>query len=381
VKAGASLLGRARELHGERAPVELLLAYAEAQRATGELDAAEAAVEQALAVADDDRLEAHARLDALLLRSFVDPDFRTSELLEAARGALEVLERAGDDHGLSKAWRGIAEVHLTACRWTDSAEALERATTHARRAGDDHELMLALPLLANALYWGPTAVAEGIDRCAAILDEAAGHKIVEANILCYLGGFEAMRGNFDGAWQSVGRARAIFEELGHMYGLGAHTLLSGSVALLEGDGAAAERELRAGCELFESMGETGTLASLAPLLAEALLLQGRIEEAEAATRTSEEASSEDDIAAHIAWRVARAKIAAYRGAVEDAEGLAREAVALAADTDFLNMQGDALSALADVLRDADARREALERYERKGNVVSAARTRDASPVA
>jgi hypothetical protein len=58
--------------------------------------------------------------------------------------------------------------------------------------------------------------------------------------------------------------------------------------------------------------------------------------------------------------------------------MAREAVTLAATTDALNLHGDALMALAKVLRGAgrpdqaaDAAQQPLDRYARKGNLVSA----------
>ena len=57
---------------------------------------------------------------------------------------------------------------------------------------------------------------------------------------------------------------------------------------------------------------------------------------------------------------------------------------IAETTDFLDVHGDALATLAEVLRAHSRRREAdellraaLELYERKGNVVSAARSRAA----
>ena len=60
--------------------------------------------------------------------------------------------------------------------------------------------------------------------------------------------------------------------------------------------------------------------------------------------------------------------------------LAREAVAFAAASDFLDSHGDALVSLAEVLRQAArpqeaaaALEEAAQLYEQKGNVVSAAR--------
>jgi hypothetical protein len=65
-----------------------------------------------------------------------------------------------------------------------------------------------------------------------------------------------------------------------------------------------------------------------------------------------------------------------------AEHLAGEAISRAAATDLLNVQADAYSDLAEVLALAHktedvstALKQALERYERKGNIVMAERTR------
>ena len=59
------------------------------------------------------------------------------------------------------------------------------------------------------------------------------------------------------------------------------------------------------------------------------------------------------------WRQARGKVLARRGELEEGERLAREAVALAEETDMLNAHADALLDLAEVLalagQDARAR--------------------------
>ena len=85
------------------------------------------------------------------------------------------------------------------------------------------------------------------------------------------------------------------------------------------------------------------------------------------------------------WRTARAKILARRGELGPAEALAREAVAIGEPTDLLNDQADALLDLAEVLRLAgraeEARVAALEaakRFERKGNLPSLERAREAA---
>ena len=82
------------------------------------------------------------------------------------------------------------------------------------------------------------------------------------------------------------------------------------------------------------------------------------------------------------WRGVQARVLAHRGRHDEAEALAREAVALLAPTDALTDRGDALLALAEILalrdRPADAAaaaREALDLYTRKGAVVLADRAR------
>lgn len=82
------------------------------------------------------------------------------------------------------------------------------------------------------------------------------------------------------------------------------------------------------------------------------------------------------------WRQVRAKVFARRGEHSDAERLALEAVAICEATDMLNVQGDVYADLAEVLllggrmeETAEALEQALARYEQKGTVVMAARTR------
>jgi len=82
------------------------------------------------------------------------------------------------------------------------------------------------------------------------------------------------------------------------------------------------------------------------------------------------------------WRQVRAKVLARRGEHANAERLALEAVAICEETETLDAQGDAYVDLAEVHLLAgraneanEALKQALARYERKGNVVMAARTR------
>jgi hypothetical protein len=80
----------------------------------------------------------------------------------------------------------------------------------------------------------------------------------------------------------------------------------------------------------------------------------------------------------------RARLLARCGEARDAERLAREAVALALDSDYISLQGDALLDLASVHAlagspdlQADAAGQAVELYRRKGNRMGLARARAA----
>ena len=83
------------------------------------------------------------------------------------------------------------------------------------------------------------------------------------------------------------------------------------------------------------------------------------------------------------WRPVKAKVQARRGDHQEAERLAREAVAIAETTDDISGQGDVYADLAEVLELGGrpdeaiaALEQALARYERKGNLVSGGRARE-----
>jgi tetratricopeptide (TPR) repeat protein len=116
-------------------------------------------------------------------------------------------------------------------------------------------------------------------------------------------------------------------------------------------------------------------------LAQALYALDRLEEADAWAGRAAGLGASDDAWKEMLWRQVRAKVLARCGEHAEAERLAREAVAICEETEMLDAQGDVYADLAEVLLlagkpdDAAAGLEqALERYERKGNRVSAQRT-------
>jgi ATP/maltotriose-dependent transcriptional regulator MalT len=104
-----------------------------------------------------------------------------------------------------------------------------------------------------------------------------------------------------------------------------------------------------------------------------------LEEAAEVCGVAASAGATDDIVTQVLWRGVKAKTLACLGHCEEAEELARQAVALIAPTDLLSDHGDAMLALAEVLRACSrtdeserAARTGLSLYVKKGNAVAAA---------
>ena len=194
-----------------------------------------------------------------------------------------------------------------------------------------------------------------------------------------------MLGRAEEARASAARARGIIEDLSPtVFG----TMLLGTrVGLSEeilGDLAAAERIMRPAIDWLAQRQEKAFLSTVAPQLGRVVAKMGRLDEAEELARLGQETAPADDWVSQVLWREALALAKAGRGELKEAERLAREAVAMTQGVDYLDSMAWAWDDLALVLTAAGetdeavaALREALALWERKGNVVSAARTREA----
>jgi class 3 adenylate cyclase/tetratricopeptide (TPR) repeat protein len=383
--AAAGLLTRATVLlvDEDRARLELAPDLGDALVETGEWERAEGLLDRAIADAEaiaDRRLAARAQVAWSAIRLVREPDGPTEHVRRIAEAAIDVFTEEGDEVGLARAWRHLSRVYLVSSEWAPQREALERALVHAQRAGDRREKAMVLGQLALCVYWGPTPVGEAIARCEEMLSQSGGDRTAEAGVTVVMGGLEAMRGQLDRARMLYRRSKEILSDLGLTPRLAAHTLVLFSIETLAGDPAVAEEELRFGVETLDELGARLSLATLAPLLAETSLAQGRHDEAERLIEQARQAAVSEDILSQVLWRTALARLLASRGDDEAAERRAREAVAFAGETDALNLHADSLVALAEVLQHSgqdraadDALAEAVRLYALKGNEVSEAR--------
>ena len=352
---------------------------------TGKFARADRVLHEAIEIAErtaDELTEARARMSLAFLRLQTDPATDHEGARAETERLIPVFERLGDDRGLAQVWWSIGKVEMWLGRCEVATEALLRSLSFAQRAGDRRARRRALVWLLLGYTFGPLPADEGMKRVEEIRRDPDAAGEVEAMALISEGAFEAMRGRFDEARQRAAAGRSQYKELGYALDWAGSSMLAGRIELIAGDPVGAERQLREGYEELERIGETGYLSTVAGLLAEAVLMQGRLDEAVRLSEVSERAAVRDDFDSQGAWRSARAEALAEQGAFAEAERLAREAVDLLDPTDFLMNRADAHTALAAVLRLAGRTDEAVtelqaavELHELKGDVVSAGRAR------
>ena len=376
--AAVNLLSRAVLLlpPDDPARIDLVPTVRVAQGLGGDLGWAVEVLDEAIA-AGDDRLRAHALVQRGLLRLFTGPDVPARELLEIAERAIADFEGRGDELGLARAWRLIAQANYLAKRAGSSVAAAERALVHARRADDPFEEREIVQYLLVALVLGPAPAQEAARLCEQLLEETAGHPVLEADVLGTLAYQAAIQGHTVKAKQLLAGSRGVIEALGEWTLLPVRFALS---AVWASDPVAVERQLRPGYEALARMGEKSAFSSLALLLAQAVYAQGRYDEAEDLALEVRAASRPIDVQSETIWRTVKAKVLARRGEAHAAEELAREAIAFVEQSDFLPVHAEALMDLAEILRLADrpgeagsAVEKAIRLYEQKGNVVAAAK--------
>jgi tetratricopeptide (TPR) repeat protein len=317
-----------------------------------------------------------------LIRGFSGAGENWSEETQAAAQEVVATAAGHDPASVARAYRMQGIVAARACHYGAAAEAFVKAADAAREAGDIRQERRAAGAFAQMSTLGPTSVEEALARCETATQRAAGDRHAEANVLAYAGHLEAMRGNFELGREMCLRARARFEELGLRLEAAAMALESSHVEELAGDVVAAEQELRRGFDVLGELDETFVRSSIAGLLARSLVEQSRVDEAEEMSAVAEELSDADDIDAQVIWRCARAKVLAARGRLDEAQALAREALALIEPTDFVIIQIPAYCDVAAILRlrglpEADALLERARRLaEEKGSTAHLAHVLD-----
>jgi class 3 adenylate cyclase/tetratricopeptide (TPR) repeat protein len=387
-QAAANLLERATALLSpdDRRRLRLLPTLGRALREAGHMERADAILSEAVerGGATGERgvaTDARVALSDLRFHRPARTGVGREDVLRELAAAIPIFEELADTPGLARALCLGGKLRFWGGEAAAAIEDFERAARCARDAGDHAQEAESLHYVLTAMHRGPMPVDEALGRFEEIRPRVGANRRLEIGLLETRAQLEAMRGSFGLARDLTSEARTLAEELGLQVLLDSHVRFgAGMVELLAGDAAAAEHELRPACEGLERVGELGLLASIAPLLVDAVLAQGRNQEALQLTErwTPERLTVPEDADAQVGWRRVRARALARQGDFDEADRLGREALRIAANTDFLDAHANATADLAEVLRLAGRPEEsattlddAIRMHDQKGNLAAA----------
>ena len=174
-------------------------------------------------------------------------------------------------------------------------EPLDRSIRHARRAGNRSMELEALTFLLAAVMFGSTPVEEGVQRGREMLASVPDSRDLQGWALRIVGTLLALEGRVRRGQRAAGAGAAIFSEHGNKLALAVLGFSTGPLELRAGDPVAAEREFRAALDLVQQIGDRGRVPNLAAMLADALLEQGRIDEAEQFVQVARDGAQTGDV--------------------------------------------------------------------------------------
>jgi tetratricopeptide (TPR) repeat protein len=325
----------------------------------------------------DERVRWRAELVRLEVLVQTDPKVTMAEAAVLAEEAAAALERLGDAEGLAAAWRILGNFRAWLGKTSEADVLWERALEYAERGGHS---ILADEIrfwIAWSLWFGPTSAVDGISRCDQILAEVLPGSSIGATAMVMRGAMLGMQGHLGEARTEIERGRGMLQDLGHRVHWAGTAMVAGENELRAGDPRAAEAIFRAGFDVLNESAETGYIASVRGLLAQALLEQGRNEEALRIAEETRRMSAPDDFEPHARASAVRARALALAGDLGGADGAIAEAEDIATPTEYLPLRIFVALARAEVEHAAGRRegeREALEEAVRlsalKGDVVT-----------
>ena len=374
--ASVDLLSRSIALLDVNDPVRLRLLpeLAGALSEAGDRERAGAILDEAIEGADRTG-DQPTRMRAAMALFWTMANFE--EPARVAEEALEVFEAAGDERGVAQAWQMLAEVRFGEGQMGEAERLLERSLVHARRANALREETDIYGQLATVFARGSTPITEATRRCHEILAATEGNRTVEAHMAHAMAHMVARRGEFERAFDLATRCREIERENGAMWSYWMLAEIQWDIKMLAGEPEEALELLSEGYGHLEEIGSPLVVESA--FIGKSLYALGRFDEAEQRARVAFE-TMDDPWTRHTGMSVL-ATVLARQGRLEEAESLAREAVAHFETTECSIDRTDALLDLAEVLRlggrpdDAVATlRHAIELFEQREDIVSAART-------
>jgi tetratricopeptide (TPR) repeat protein len=304
--------------------------------------------------------------EAAVLR---DADVQAAE--QMIDEALEILEQ-DDLTGRFRALRARSTIAWMRGHLEKQEQLMIEALELARRAGrKDFESEAADELASVYLARLELDRAAPLVEQAILLAEQSGSAEARGRALRFAGQLHLYRRELDDADAALEAAREHLAEAGAAWSLGRTINFSAWVARHKGDYARAERLFRESIRILAPLEDRATLCETQRSLAELLLLQGRVDEAERFALAARETVGPQDVTSLSTTTMALGLVRAAQGRDDEAEPLLREAYDSIVTSEHRLHRRDALQALTGFLRDRGRDDEAAE-LEARGERVLAA---------
>jgi tetratricopeptide (TPR) repeat protein len=159
------------------------------------------------------------------------------------------------------------------------------------------------------------------------------------------GELHAFRGRHEEALAEFGRARDLFGEVGAAISLARAMMRIGRLLVKRGEVTEAEQLFRESIRILKPVEDRGTLCEVQRSLAEALLEQEKIDEAEVYALKAVETVGTQDVASQASTRKTLALVRAAQGRDDEAESLLRESIEILERSDYARHLTEPLRAI------------------------------------
>jgi class 3 adenylate cyclase/tetratricopeptide (TPR) repeat protein len=310
--------------------------------------------------AGDKDLEARALVALAEVSIFREGDVSRGE--ELAREALEVAER---DESKVFALEVLNTVAWWRGRLTEGEGYAQEQLEIARRLGRaDLESEALLSLAGIYTSRQEDARAEPLIERAKALAEESGSLTARAHAYMQSGELYGWRRRDDEALEEYERARELFAEVGAATYLAKAMLRIASIVRRAGDLEEAEKLAREGIRILKPLEDRGTLCEVQRFLAEVLLEQGKLDEAELYALKAVETVGPQDVSSQASTKTSLALVRASQGRDEEAEALLHEAIEILERSEYSRFLSDPLEAMIQFLEERE-RFEEIATFERR----------------
>jgi class 3 adenylate cyclase/tetratricopeptide (TPR) repeat protein len=271
---------------------------------------------------------------------------RSADAGESERIARRALEVADDDDSRIDALNILGTVAWWRGRLTEAEALAEEQLEIARRVGrqdTESEALLKLSGIYTARSEGERA--EPLIERALELAEESGSPTAKALAYKESADLHVLYDRYDKAAADFEQARELFEEVGAATDVARTHMRIGRLMERRGEVKEAEKLFREGIRILKPLEDRGTLCEVQRSLAENLLRQGKVDEAEVYALKGVETVGPQDVSSQSSTRMTLALIRAAQGRDDEAEALFRESIEILERSEYARFLWEPLNSI------------------------------------